>query len=90
MINWKVRLRNKLWLASFTSQTALVVQVIIAGLVSLGVLHVNIQEVDHWIKVLLGMVDTVLVYLSFLGIVQDPTTKGIGDSERVREYIEPK
>jgi phi LC3 family holin len=28
--------------------------------------------------------------LSLLGIVQDPTTKGYGDSERALQYKDPK
>ncbi|TWK91127.1 hypothetical protein CHCC20327_2504 [Bacillus licheniformis] len=36
------------------------------------------------------MVDVVLAYFSFLGIVQDPTTEGIGDSAQALEYSEPK
>ncbi|MBC5648375.1 phage holin [Christensenella tenuis] len=28
--------------------------------------------------------------LSFIGVLTDPTTKGVGDSEQAREYTKPK
>jgi phi LC3 family holin len=90
MINWKVRLRNKLWLTSFTSQTALVIQSIVAGLVALGLIQIDIAKIDEWIKIVLGVVDAVLIYLSFVGVVIDPTTKNVGDSEKAKQYTEPK
>jgi phi LC3 family holin len=89
MINWKIRFKNKLWVASLASQTAILVQVIIAGLVTLGLIQVDLAQVDLWIKVLLGIVDAILVYLSFIGIVQDPTVQGIGDSQRALIREEP-
>jgi phi LC3 family holin len=89
MINWKVRFKNKLWVTSLLSQTAILVQVIFAGLVTLGVINVDLAQVDLWIKVLLGIGNAILVYLSFLGIVQDPTVKGIGDSQRALYRDEP-
>jgi phi LC3 family holin len=90
MINWKVRFRNKLWVTSLLSQTALMIQALLAGLVSLGLINISLEEVDHSIKIVLGLVNTVLVYLSFLGVVIDPTTKSISDSEKAKQYTEPK
>jgi phi LC3 family holin len=90
MINWKVRLRNKLWIATFASQSALMIQAILAGLVSLGVINVSLEEIDHSIKIILGLVDSVLIYLSFLGVILDPTTKNVSDSERSLKYSEPQ
>ncbi|MEC3606320.1 MULTISPECIES: phage holin [Bacillus] len=90
MINWKVRLRNKMWLTSFASQTALLIQGVLAGLVGLGVISIDLAGLDSSLKIALGMVDVVLAYFSFLGIVQDPTTEGIGDSAQALEYSEPK
>ncbi|MGM0804674.1 MAG: phage holin [Bacillota bacterium] len=89
MINWKIRFKNKIWVASLLSQTAILVQAIIAGLFTLGVIPVDLTLVDLWVKVLLGIGNTVLVYLSFLGIVQDPTVEGIGDSQRSLRRKEP-
>jgi phi LC3 family holin len=66
------------------------IQAVLAGLVSLGLINISLEEVDHSIKIILGLVDTVLVYLSFLGVVIDPTTKSISDSEKAQKYSEPK
>ena len=89
-INWKVRFKNKLFLTSLASQTILLVQGILAGLVGLGVMHINLNNVSEDAKTIMGMVDVVLGYLSFLGIIVDPTTDGIKDSEQAMTYEEPK
>ena len=89
-INWKVRVKNKLWLTALASKTVIMVQAIAAGLHSFGVIHIDLDQIDTWLKVGLGMVDAVLIYLSFLGLVQDPTTSGVSDSEQAQEYTEPQ
>ena len=89
-INWKVRLKNKLFLASLASQTALLVQGILAGLVGLDVMHINLDTVSVDTKIILGVIDGTLGYLSFLGIITDPTTGGVKDSEQAMTYEEPK
>jgi len=89
-INWKVRFKNKLFLTSLASQTILLVQGILTGLVGLGVMHINLNNVSEDAKIIMGMVDVVLGYLSFLGIIVDPTTDGIKDSEQAMTYEEPK
>lgn len=89
MINWKVRFKNKIWVASLLSQTAILIQAVLAGLFTLGVIPLDLTLVDLWVKVLLGIGNTVLVYLSFLGIVQDPTVNGVGDSQRALYRDEP-
>ena len=38
---------------------------------------------------LLAVVNAVFALLATLGIVMDPTTKGVGDSARALEYTEP-
>lgn len=88
-INWKVRFKNKLWVSSFVSQTLLLIQAIILGLDSLHAIHINIEALDAWVKWLLGILNAILAYLTYLGIVQDPSVEGIGDSERVINREEP-
>ena len=39
---------------------------------------------------LVAIVNAVFVLLSILGIVIDPTTEGVGDSELAMTYTEPK
>lgn len=74
MINFKLRLKNKATLVALISAVFLMLQ-------QFG-LHIpsNIQE----------GVNTFVGILVILGIVTDPTTKGIADSERALTYQEPK
>ena len=74
MINFKLRLQNKTTLVALISAVFLMLQ-------QFG-LHIpaNIQE----------GVNTLVVILVILGIVTDPTTKGLGDSEQALGYHEPK
>lgn len=73
MINFKLRLKNKATLVALISAVFLMLQ-------QFG-LHIptNIQE---------GL-NTFVGILVILGIVTDPTTKGIADSERALTYIKP-
>ena len=73
MINLKLRLQNKATLVALISAVFLVLQ-------QFG-LHIpsNIQDA----------VNTIIAILVILGIVTDPTTKGIADSERALNYDEP-
>ncbi|MBO0961839.1 phage holin [Neobacillus sp. MM2021_6] len=87
MINWKVRFRNKNWVIAFVSQILIVAQVVTACLHSLGL--VDFQITDAIQNSILTFVNAVFVLLSMLGIVQDPTTKGYGDSERALTYKDP-
>ena len=35
------------------------------------------------------LLNQVLTFLGLIGVIVDPTTAGIGDSERAMQYIEP-
>lgn len=74
MINFKLRLQNKATLVALISAVFLMLQ-------QFG-LHIptNIQE----------GVNTLVVILVMLGIVTDPTTKGVGDSEQALNYNKPR
>ena len=74
MINFKLRLQNKATLVALISAVFLMLQ-------QFG-LHIpaNIQE----------GVNTFVVILVILGIVTDPTTKGVADSEQALNYHEPR
>ena len=39
---------------------------------------------------LTDLIETIFILLGILGIVQDPTTKGVADSDKAMEYTEPK
>lgn len=79
-INWKVRLRNKTWLAS---ALALIVSFVYDLLAMLEVVPAIGED---W---LMSVIQTVLTLLTALGVVIDPTTQGAVDSDRAMLYDEP-
>lgn len=82
MINWKVRIRNKAFWISVIPAVALVVQAVAAVFdfkLDLGTISGK----------LLAVVDAVFALLVILGIIVDPTTYGITDSDRALTYSEP-
>ena len=82
-INWKVRIKNKtLWLALIPAVLLLAQQV--AGLFGVALDFGQIKDQ------LVAIVGTVFALLAILGIVADPTTAGVGDSEQAMTYTEPK
>lgn len=80
-INWKVRFKNKVFLASML---ALIVSFVYDALALLGIA----PGVDE--STVMALVDTVLKVLAAVGILVDPTTAGVGDSIQALGYIEPK
>lgn len=88
MINWRVRFNNRTWVAAFISQMMLIIQMILVGLNSMGLTDFQLTaEIQNWV---LTLVNIIFVLFSMLGIVQDPTTKGYGDSEQALNYQKPK
>lgn len=80
-INWKLRFKNKTVLTSIVLATiALVYQV-------LAIINIVPEISQNQVVELSGMVINLLV---LLGIVVDPTTDGIADSEQAMEYVRPK
>ena len=74
MINWKLRFQNKATLLAIASTVILLAQ-------QLGLkLPDNIGDV----------VNTFLTLLVLLGVINDPTTAGVGDSPKALTYAEPK
>lgn len=81
-INWKVRLKNRaFWIAIIPALALLGKQVL-----ELFGVNVDFTNVS---KELLGIIETVFVILAIVGVITDPTTKGISDSERALGYSEP-
>ena len=82
-INWKVRIKNKpFWLALIPA-LLLLVQVCAAPFGydwDFGVLNAQLAAI----------VNALFAVLAILGIVADPTTKGMADSEQAMTYDEPK
>lgn len=82
-INWKVRIKNKnFWLTAIPA-FLLLLQVV------LGVFGVSLDMGDIGNK-LLAVVNAAFGFLAILGIVNDPTTEGIEDSEQAMSYEKPK
>ena len=76
-INWKVRLRNKTWLASVL---ALVVSFVYDLLAMADVVPPLSED---W---LMSLIQTILTLLTALGVVIAPPTAGAADSDRAMSY----
>ena len=79
-INWKVRFKNKVWLATFFS--------LIVGFVfnMLALFDVYPSFSQHQVT---EIVSQVLTFLGLIGVIVDPTTAGFEDSNRAMGYDEP-
>lgn len=82
-INWKVRLVNKNFWLSLIPAVLLLIQAVGAPL---G-MTLDFGELGNQ---LLAIVNAVFAVLAILGIVQDPTTDGMGDSTLAMTYDAPK
>jgi phi LC3 family holin len=87
MFNWKVRFKNRQWVVAFVSQILLVAQLILSGLHTMGLIHFQLTDAVQ--NSILTIINAVFIILSMLGIIQDPTTKGYGDSDRALKYEKP-
>ena len=82
-INWMVRIKNKNFWLSLIPAVLLLIQVIAA------VFGFTIDLGDLGNK-LLAVVNALFAVLAILGIVTDPTTAGVSDSNQAMNYAEPK
>lgn len=82
MINWKVRIKNKwFWLAFIPAVLAL-----IRAVAALFGFQIDTETINAQLTAIIEALFAVLV---IMGVVVDPTTKGVSDSDRAREYDEP-
>lgn len=79
-LNWKVRFKNSVWLGSFLS---LIVGFIYNMLKLFDVTPVITQSL------VMDIISQALLFLGLIGVVQDPTTTGLSDSNRAMTYEEP-
>lgn len=79
-INWKVRFQNKVWLTSFIS---LIIGFIYNVLRAFDVIPTVSQQL------VMDIVGQLLTFLGMFGVVVDPTTQGLYDSQRALTYEEP-
>lgn len=82
MINWKVRVLNKTFWLTLVPALALLLQTFLA------VFNVRL-ELGETIDKLLVFINALFAVLMIVGIVNDPTTSGIGDSTRAMTYETP-
>ena len=79
-INWKVRFKNKTWLTMFIS--------LIVGFV-FNILKMFDIVPTFTENLVMNIVGQVLTFLGLIGVIVDPTTQGIDDSNRAMNYEEP-
>ena len=83
MINWTVRIKNKSFWLTLIPAVILLVQAVAA-------LFGFQLELEGLQQQILDIVNAAFAVLAVLGIVTDPTTKGIGDSQQALTYNKPK
>ena len=79
-MNWKVRFKNKTWLSMFIS---LIVGFVFNMLKLFDIVPVVTENT------IMNIITQVLTFLGLIGVLVDPTTAGIGDSNRAMTYEEP-
>lgn len=82
-INWKVRIANKNFWIALIPAVVLLVQVVAA-------LFGFVLDLGDVGNKLLAVVDALFAVLTILGVVNDPTTAGIADSQQAMTYTQPK
>ena len=82
-INWKVRIKNKNFWITIIPAVLLLIQLIAS---TFGI-NLELGELG---EKLLAIVNSIFGILAILGIITDPTTFGIADSDQALTYEEPK
>lgn len=82
-INWLVRFKNKaFWLA-------LIPAVFMLAQAVLQIVGIDFDYTELSMRIT-GAVEALFVVLTILGVVVDPTTAGVGDSDQAMTYEEPR
>ncbi len=82
-INWKVRLKNK----SFWLMLIPVLFLLAQQVMSVFGISINFLQLEEEV---LAIVGTIFAVMGTLGVVMDPTTQGVSDSELAMTYDKPK
>lgn len=82
-MNWIVRLKNKNFWLSFIPTVLLLIQAValVFGF------ELDFGDLGNQLKEIINLA---FIVLALLGVVNDPTTKGLGDSEQALTYKTPK
>ena len=83
MINWKVRIKNKLFWLTVIPMVLLLLQQVLAVF---GI-QMDFGDLSSQLTAIVG---TVFGILALVGIVNDPTTDSLSDSKQAMTYEEPK
>ena len=82
-INWKVRMKNKVFWVAFIPAILMLVKTVA------NVFGYDLELVDIESN-LLSVVEAIFLVLGIVGVIADPTTSGINDSEQALTYDKPK
>lgn len=82
-MNWIVRLKNKNFWLSFIPTVLLLIQAValVFGF------ELDFGDLGNQLK---EIVNLVFILLALLGVVTDPTTAGVGDSQQALTYKTPR
>lgn len=83
MINWTVRLKNKTFWLTLIPAVLLLIQTV-------GAVFGYTLDFGDLGNNLVAVVNAIFAVLVILGVVTDPTTSGVSDSEQAKTYTEPK
>lgn len=78
-INWRIRIKNKTFWLTLIPAVLLLIQAVSAPFGYTWDFVVLNQQ-------LAAIINALFAVLAILGVVTDPTTKGVGDSERALTY----
>ena len=82
-INWKVRIKNKVFWLALIPALLLLAQVVAA----VFGYELHIEAIGDKLT---AVINALFAVLTILGIVADPTTAGISDSKQAMTYAQPK
>lgn len=82
-INWAVRFQSKVFVISLVGLCFLLGQQVL----SLFGIQWDYTIINEQVT---NIIDTVFLLLALVGVVKDPTTEGISDSEQALTYVKPK
>lgn len=82
-INWKVRIANK----QFWLQIIPAIVLLIQAVANVFGYALDLSDIGNK---LIEVVNAVFSILVIVGVVTDPTTKGVSDSEQAMTYEQPK